>query len=167
MLKATKTSLMNELQSFTGFVSREYGFVGVEPAFAFTTIKATNTVAYYDSNENRIAFKASAFSCDTVCHELAHWVQFQLRGDTACWSMRTTARGKRDTTALAVEHARIQKHIEGLMRETGYRSRINDLYAGAAFGASARKVAPVLRGRRGLKLSGAHSVGECLPDEGL
>lgn len=119
MTKTEKTELLLNAALFTEFVRRDYGIADdAEPGMRFegSQVGPRNCRAYYSIRENTLVFRPNHFSPNVLAHELAHWVQYQLRGDTDCYS--TPAR--RRNFVLAAEHWKMQDLIEKRMKFLGY-----------------------------------------------
>ncbi len=74
-------------------------------------IESTNCDGYYEAVENVICIKPKSFENvdihDTIAHEIAHWLQYQLKGATKCFGTVIND--------LSREHAKLTEDIRGIM----------------------------------------------------
>ena len=124
MKKNEKNHLETVAAILVTMIAREYRIADdQECVIEISTDLRRGVSGVFKTKENRIVIRPINFDIDTLAHELAHWVQFMLFGETECSIMKNMK--------LAGEHYRIQKEIEAKISEWGYASDIEQ----AAFAA--------------------------------
>ena len=75
----------------------------------------------FDTRKKEIVIKQSVMA-STLAHEIAHAIQFYVRGATDCQSTRNS---KKHNETLAAEHAKIQANIEIQISNNGIEEAWN------------------------------------------
>lgn len=121
MRKKQKESLSAAIAIIQGMVGRDLGISDdCDPAIEFGGDSRRCTGAF-SAATNTLRFTAG-FSQVTVAHELAHWAQWHIEGETDCLPSSATS-----NYALQVRHAELQSRITAMMRDSGWEDEIDDI----------------------------------------
>jgi len=127
MNRARKDDTTTTILMLAELVGRHYGLSDdTDPQVHIGALPAhlgNATHAFYSPSANTLHFRPTYLYGQVIMHELAHWAQYALRGDTDCSS---TPIARRNLT-LAAEHSVMQKTITALAQRTGYYAALNAL----------------------------------------
>ena len=121
MTKGIKNELIAVIAIIQSSLSRQFGLSDdCDPNIIIGGVSAANASAHYSPARNELAFRPSMIWQGTIAHELAHWLQFHLEGDTDCLVSSAT-----DNDGLQFRHDVLQKQIREHMKGCGWENEID------------------------------------------
>jgi len=114
---ATKKEIALQTNLFIQTVSRHYDLTDDQEVFF--ELKHCPSRPFYCIDTNRVVIGPKDMDTWTVAHELAHWVQQMIEGETWCRSATRTQ--QREKGAFIHRHDIITAQIKTLAKESGYR----------------------------------------------
>jgi len=112
-----KTTILEAINAVAKMVASEYG-LRIVPRIEINAKQVRQgACGFYRTTENLIVIRPSQCDLDTVAHELAHFAQFQIFGETECKASINAE--------VAGVHYRMQKEIEAKIKDAGLAKAID------------------------------------------